>query len=123
MAKEPTAFPEFTPSFPVSTGCHQGSLNEKFTCHFQPGHLRDGVCRQRIPWYKRRAGKRWQGGKRDLSQQTCCQSSHAQNCPGSCHSPPKPAPSLPSRSHSHTSATPVLYSSHQQLDQEAGETA
>lgn len=42
--KKPTAFPEFTPPFSASTGCHQRDSNGELTWCFKTGHLQTGVC-------------------------------------------------------------------------------
>ena len=83
-----------------------------------------GCAGRRTRWYKRHAGKLWQGGEREPFTADLLPKQPRAELPRLAPLPPK-ATTIPSQqiTHSHTSATPVLYSSHQQLDQQAGETA
>lgn len=122
--KEPTAFPEFTPSFPASTRCHQGGLNKEFTHFFQPFTCQ-GEKTSELPSTGDMLANAGREAKGSLSQQSCCQSSHMQNCPSSRYSPHPEVTTVPSQQiiHSHTFSTPVLCSSHQQPGEDAGERA
>lgn len=97
------AVPGLTLSFPASTGCHQGSYNLFTQFPASKATAVTGCAVLRTPWYKANPGREAKG----VFHRTAVKADTCRTCPVLHRCPQKAPPSLPSRSHSHTSATPA----------------